>query len=180
MPIVVIDAGHGPTTAGKQTPDGSLREFVFNMTVAQYVKRYLKSVGVNVLFSHDASTDVPLRTRTNYANRIGARAFVSIHANAFGSTWNEAHGIETFVYPTAPTRSKELATTIQKSMVLATKLRDRGVKTANFHVLRETAMPAVLVECGFMTNRVEAQLLKSSAYQRKCAYAIAFAIFSWL
>lgn len=180
MTTIIIDAGHGPNTAGKRTPDGKLKEFMFNSAVAQYVKNYLEKENINVLFSHDPSRDVPLKTRTDFANRLNVRAFISIHANAFGSSWNAANGIETFVYPTAKSSSKRLASFIQQCLIQATNRRDRGVKTANFHVLRETNMPAVLVECGFMTNRQEALLLQDANYQKKCALAIASAISHWL
>ncbi len=67
----------------------------------------------------------------------------------------------------------QLANDVQSELIKATGLRNRGVKTANFHVLRESRMPAILAECGFMDNRRELNLLKSDSYRRKCAVAIA-------
>jgi len=107
-------------------------------------------------------------------------AFVSIHANAFGNGWNNANGIETFVYPTASKKSKALASLVQSALITACKRTDRGVKKANYTVLRETRMPAVLIECGFMTNREEAALLMSNAYRVQCARAIAHALSTWI
>jgi len=117
--------------------------------------------------------DVPLSTRTDKANSWGADAYISIHANAYGSGgWNNTQGIETFTYPTASKESFVLAKLVQDELVKATKRNDRGIKTANFAVLRSTNMPAILVECGFMTNKEEATLLKSDSYRKICASAI--------
>ncbi|KXH79285.1 N-acetylmuramoyl-L-alanine amidase [Sporosarcina sp. HYO08] len=176
---ILLDAGHGPETPGKRSPDGRLREFSFNQAVAVSVARYLTFEGMSVTFSHRPERDVPLGNRISLANKTNVDAFVSIHANAYGTTWNDAKGIETFVYPTASKQSFALAKGIQQSMIIACNRVDRGVKTANFAVLRETRMPAVLVECGFMTNREEATLLMQKAYREQCAKAIAFAILSW-
>jgi len=172
---IVIDAGHGPETAGKCSPDGSLREYHFNSAVARYVADKLFSgyEGVEILMTHDDSRDVPLKERTDKANAWKADLFVSIHANAYGDGgWNSAQGIETFVHETRPPAAVALANAVQRQLIRATGRPDRGVKSANFHVLRETKMTAILVECGFMTNREEAELLKSDAYRRKCAEAI--------
>lgn len=172
---IVIDAGHGPETPGKRSPDGSLREYQFNSAVAQYLADELlhKYEGVEILFTHDDSRDVPLKERTDRANAWGADLFVSIHANAAGNGgWSSAEGIETFVYKTFPQKAVAVAAAVQNQLVKATGRRDRGVKAADFHVLRETRMTAILVECGFMTHRQECELLKSEAYRRKCAEAI--------
>ncbi|WP_243014945.1 N-acetylmuramoyl-L-alanine amidase [Brevibacillus borstelensis] len=172
---IAIDAGHGPETPGKRTPDDSMREFHFNSVVARYVRDELKQYdGVETLFTHadDGSRDVPLQERTDKANAWRADAFVSIHANAFGNDWNDANGIETFVYTSRPPAAVKLAEAVQRALVLATGRKNRGVKAENFHVLRETNMTAILAECGFMTNREEAELLKSDTYRRACARAI--------
>lgn len=172
---IAVDAGHGPETPGKRTPDGSMREFYFNSVVARYVRDELQQYdGVETLFTHadDGSRDVPLKERTDKANGWKADVFVSIHANAFGSTWNDANGIETFVYTSRPSEAVKLAEAVQNALIRATGRRDRGVKAGDLHVLRETKMTALLVECGFMTNREEAELLKSDEYRRKCAAAV--------
>jgi len=171
---IAIDAGHGPDTPGKRTPDGSLREFQFNAPVARYVADELLHgyEGVEVLLTFDDSRDVPLKERTDRANAWKADVFVSIHANAAGEGWSSAQGIETYVYTTRPPAAVALANAVQRNLVRLTGRPDRGVKSADFHVLRETRMTAILIECGFMTNRTEAELLKSDDYRRKCAAAI--------
>ncbi|RAZ66705.1 N-acetylmuramoyl-L-alanine amidase family protein [Planococcus maitriensis] len=173
---IIIDAGHGPGTIGKRTPDGRMREFHFNNAVAEEVKKRLAADGYTVLFSHQQDRDVPLRERTSFANRSGADLLVSIHANAAGNSFNPAQGIESFIYPAAPARTRKFGQLLQESLILSTGRKDRGLKTADFAMLRDTIMPAVLVECGFMTHKHEAALLQSEEYRKRCARAISFAI----
>lgn len=173
---IAIDAGHGPQTAGKQSPDGSLREFQFNHAAAGYVRELLQQyvqVQTRMMHAEDGSRDVPLKERTDAANRWRADLYISIHANASGSSWSSAEGIETYVYTSPSSASLRLAEAVQRQLVNRTGRRDRGVKRANFHVLRETAMPAILVECGFMTHPEEVRLLQADSYRRLCAQAIA-------
>ena len=180
MTLIILDAGHGPETPGKRTPDGALREYHFNSAVAALAGELLTKEGVTVKYTHEHLRDVPLRERTATANRLRADAFVSIHANAFGTGWTAAQGIETFIYPQAGKNTTALASVVQKSLISACGRPDRGVKKADFAVLRDTRMPAILVECGFMSNREEAALLQSKTYQRQCARAIAFGVLCWL
>jgi N-acetylmuramoyl-L-alanine amidase len=177
MPKFMLDAGHGYNTPGKRSPDG-MREYEFNRAVANYAKSMLEGYeNTTVYFAHSDSVDVPLTTRTNRANELRVDAYVSIHANAFGpGGWHSASGIETFVYPSKPKEAVELANRIQKGLVMVSGLPDRGVKTADFHVLRETNMTAVLVECGFMTNQNDVKLLKSEDYRKKVAGVIVEAL----
>lgn len=170
---IMLDAGHGYSTPGKRSPDG-FREYEFNRAVANFAKTLLESYkDVTVYFAHSDKRDVPLKERTDQANRLKVDCYVSIHANAFGSAgWNNARGIETYVHPSRPKIATELARKVQRNLVIATGLTDRGVKTSDFHVLRETAAEAILVECGFLTNREELKLLRSEAYQRTCAESI--------
>lgn len=182
---IAVDAGHGPNTAGKRTPDGSMREFHFNSVVARYVRDLLAEYdGVKTMFTHDdtGGRDVPLDERVMTALGWRADVFVSIHANAFGDGWNDANGIETYTTTDRDAPSTKLAAKVQAQLIEATGLRDRGVKAADFRVLwgsasnsdeyRSTVPARILVECGFMTNRAEAKLLKSDEYRRKCAEAI--------
>lgn len=175
---IAIDAGHGPATLGKRTPnfpDGTcMHEYEFNADTA---RRVIELLGlykdVQILATFEDGRDVPLQERTDKANAWKADVFVSIHANASGEGgWNDARGIETYVYTSKPTGAVKLAAAIQQRLLMETGLSNRGVKSENFHVLRETHMTAILCECGFMTNHREAELLKSDAYRQKCATAI--------
>jgi N-acetylmuramoyl-L-alanine amidase len=174
---ILLDAGHGYNTPGKRSPDG-LREYEFNRAVANYANQLLENYkNVTVYFSHSDQRDVSLTARTDKANSLNVEIFVSIHANAFGSGgWNNVGGIETYVYPSRPPVANQLAQKIQRNLVIATGLENRGVRTADFHVLRETKMDAVLVEGGFMTNRNEVELLRSETYRRTIAEGIVKAL----
>jgi N-acetylmuramoyl-L-alanine amidase len=173
---IMLDAGHGYNTSGKRSPDG-MREYEFNRAAAAYAKAFLEEYqNVTVYFAHSDQTDIPLQTRTNSANSLNVDIYVSIHANAFGTGWNDAGGIETYVLSTKYPVAYGLAQKVQRQLILETGLKDRGVKTADFHVLRETKMDAILIECGFMTNPEEIKLLRSETYRRTVADAIVKAI----
>ena len=174
---IMLDAGHGYNTPGKRSPDG-MREYEFNRAVANYARSSLDTYqNVTVHFAHSDQSDVSLRARTDKANSLNVDVYVSIHANAFGSGgWTSAGGIETYIYPSRPPIANQLAQKIQRNLVVSTGLQDRGVKTADFHVLRETKMDAVLVECGFMTNRNENQLQRSETFRKTVADAIVKAL----
>jgi N-acetylmuramoyl-L-alanine amidase len=186
--ILLLDAGHGLNTLGKRTPDDSMREFHFNSATAEKVNTLLagyENVEVHFVYDRTGKVDTPLATRTNTANGVYSKLkgdkdnkflYLSIHANASGSGWNSANGIETFAYETKPTGSTKVATEVQKQLITKTGLANRGVKFADFHVLRESAMDAVLAECGFMTNKAEAELLKSDNYRLKVAQALVQAL----
>ncbi|GEK57145.1 hypothetical protein CHL76_02320 [Marinococcus halophilus] len=177
---IAVGAGHGANTYGKRTPkfeDGSyMNEHDFNFPTAEYVREMLENEyeDVEVLQLGEEVRDVPLGDRTDKVNDWGADAYVSIHANALGNEWADPapRGIETYVYESEPTGSVDLAENVHGEMIEKTGLYDRGVKAANFHVLRESHMSAILVECGFMDNREEAELLLSDDYRRTCAKAI--------
>lgn len=169
---IMLDAGHGYSTPGKRSFDG-MQEYEFTRLVAAYAKALLETYqNVTVYCAHSDDRDVPLIERTDAANRLNVDAFISIHANAYGTTWNDANGIETYVFPTKPKEAYELAQKVQQQLVLLTGLGDRGVKTEDFHVLRETKMTAILTECGFYTNQHEVALMRTEAFQRTCAQAI--------
>ena len=175
-----IDAGHGNNTPGKRSPDGSLREFYFNNAVALEVTRILRNeYGQTVYNPYDVTgkIDTPLNTRVQRANASKVDAFISIHANAAGNGWNSAEGLETFIYNVGDQPgSLKLAANVQNHLVRDTGLKNRGVKRANYAVLRDTNMPAILIEAGFMTNLKEAALLKSDGYRKTVARAIVKAI----
>jgi N-acetylmuramoyl-L-alanine amidase len=179
----IWNAGHGYNTPGKRSPDG-MREYEFNRAVANYCKQFTdeRYVGVKSIFTHSDSRDVPLNERTDLANKIGADCYTSIHANASGTGWNIANGIETYVHPLRTTKENALAIQVQRELIAATNLTNRGVKVADFHELRETKMVAILLELGFMTNRNDAKLLRSETYRKTVAEAIVRAhakFFGW-
>ncbi|WP_179289047.1 N-acetylmuramoyl-L-alanine amidase [Bacillus sp. 7894-2] len=167
---VVIDAGHGYSTPGKRSPSpGVMKEYEFNRAVSLAMRDELKNYeGVEVKFTHSDSRDVPLSERTNSANAWKADVFVSIHANAFNGKMGDHGGIDTFVFESKPAEAVKLANVVQKNLIKATGLRDRGVKSIDFHVLRETHMTAILIEHGFMDSKTDLPKLKSDAYRKLC------------
>lgn len=182
--LIAIDDGHGMSTPGKRTPifqDGTvspetgkpyMHENEFNRAVASLLAQHLIRCGFRILMVAPGDDDVPLRTRTDTANNASADFYISIHANALSGSWGNANGIETYHYPNSR-EGERAARAIHAQMLQGTRLKDRGVKTANFHVLRESRMTAVLVECAFMDNLQEAKLLLSHAYRSECAKEIA-------
>jgi N-acetylmuramoyl-L-alanine amidase len=173
---IMLDAGHGYQTAGKRSPDG-FREYEFNRKTALYARELLENYqNVTVTFAHSDERDVPLMERTDQANSLMVDVYVSIHANAYGNDWNDAGGVETYVYVTKPKEALQLAEKIQSRLVAKTGLKNRGVKTADLHVLRETKMSAILAECGFMTNQNESALLRTESFQKNCASVIVQAL----
>lgn len=174
---VMLDAGHGYNTPGKRSPDG-MREYEFNRAVANYARSHFQDYqNVTVYFAHSDDRDVPLQERTNRANSLNVDIYISIHANAYGNGgWTSPSGIETYVYTSRPPIAYQLAQKVQRNLVAATGLPDRGVKTADFHVLRATKMDAILAECGFMTNQNDMKLLRSEEYRKTVAEAIVKAV----
>ena len=175
MKTIAIDNGHGKFTAGKRTPafpnGQQIREWEFNYPTAKKVGHLLKHNGFKVIYVSDTENDTPLRTRTDRANSQGVDLYVSIHYNALTGRWGSQNGIETFYWKTS-NEGKRLAKLIQSNLIQFTGLHDRGIKTSNLHVLRETRMTSILVECGFMDNLKEANLMLDESYQWKCAKAI--------
>jgi N-acetylmuramoyl-L-alanine amidase len=176
---IAIDAGHGKDTPGKRTPDNTMREYEFNSVVANELEKILKANKIRTLRTDSDKIDVELRDRCKKANDAKCDYFISIHANASGNTWSNASGIETFIKGNNSNRQEyeksfDMASRIQRSLIEFTKAKNRGLKTSeNLYVLNATHMPALLVECGFMTNREESLRLKNPQYRLLCAQAIA-------
>jgi N-acetylmuramoyl-L-alanine amidase len=172
---ISLDAGHGINTPGKRVPDNSMHEWEFNAAVVSKMQLELanyENVAVLRLDDPTGKRDVPLKERTDRINGWGSNVHVSVHANASGDGWSSAHGIETFVYKKSLATANALAEKVQSSLVSATGLTNRGVKEGDLHMIRETKAPAILCECGFMSNKDEAALLKSDAYRQTVALAI--------
>lgn len=177
MVKIVIDAGHGINTPGKRTPDGE-REWTFNNKVAlALIAKLNKYENVQILRVDDPTgkTDVPLKTRTDKANAFKGDVYVSCHHNAFQGKWGTHTGTDTFTYNhiNANPKSVAIAKIVHPLVVKAMGLRDRGIKKENFHVLRETAMPAILIEGGFMDSSIDIKALRNDAKLKAQGEAIA-------
>lgn len=170
---VFIDPGHGGFDLGAHKQ--SVNEKSLTLSTGLLVRKYLKEKNYRVIMTRMRDVHVSLDHRSTIANRTRSHLFVSIHYNAAKSA--DAHGIEVF-FPTTKdkirqTSSKKLARLVQNKLVEKTNARDRGIKSGNFHVIRETKMPAILVEGGFITNDAERSKLNSLPYREKLAQAIA-------
>ena len=176
MVKIALDAGHGIHTAGKRTPDGE-REWSFNDKVLRAcVAKLSKYQGVEIKRLDDSTgqSDVPLSARTNLANLWKADALVSIHHNANSGKWGVHGGVETYVQEkTASKASKDLAALVQPLIVKVMGLRNRGVKESNLHMLRESRMPAILTEGGFMDSTTDIGAMRSDAKLKAQGEAIA-------
>lgn len=178
--VVAIDAGHGINTPGKRTPDGE-REWSFNKVVAESIIKELGNYDVKTVRLDDPTgkTDVALSTRTNKANHAKADILVSCHHNANTGTWGSWTGTETYSYPSSANGEK-LAQAVHPHIVKAYGLRDRGLKTANFHMLRESNMPAILIEGGFMDSAIDIKKLRDDGVLKKAGKNIAKGIVEYL
>ena len=170
--LVGIDPGHGIETGGKRSPVKLglpvLREYEFNRSVAWATEQALNRCGVSYLRTVADNTVARWNARLKAAH--GCKLFISIHANAGGGT-----GIETFYSPGSDA-SQRLARLVNAGVVANTEMRDRGIKTANLWVTRETpkrGMVACLVECGFMDNAGDLAKLRTHDYKMACGVGIA-------
>ena len=176
--LVVIDPGHGGPDPGA-IGIGGIRETDIVLEVSQIVKKILSEKGVKVRLTRKSELDLDLPPRVSIANRSDADIFVSIHANASRGKRKDINGLETFYY--RGWRGRLLAKRIQKQILrVSPGSPDRGVKQGRYYVIKNTRMPAVLVEIGFLTGRLDARRLEKTAHRKRIAYAIAKGILEYL
>ena len=175
---IVIDAGHGGRDQGAAGRKAQEKEITLKL--AQKVKKYITrhTRGVDVILTREKDVFVSLNERADFANFCKADLFISIHTN---SAQGYAKGTETFVWSKKYNPwSLKLAQLIQKQYTQRGKRYNRGVKKANFAVLRNTSMPAVLTEVGFISNKEEEKLLRSKRGRRRIASCIYHAVKEYL
>lgn len=178
MVKIAYCAGHGINTPGKRTPDDE-REWTFNNIVASaFAEELSKYEGATLKRFDDATgkTDVSLNTRTSNANKWGADYYISFHHNANTGKWGNWGGVETFVYTNPQKKSLDLAITVHSSVVKGYGLRDRGIKRGNLHIVRETKMPAILIEGGFMDSTTDIATLRDKEKLQNAGRLIAQAL----
>ncbi len=173
--VIAIGAGHGYNTPGKRTPDGE-REWSFNNKVVgaaiDYLKKY-EDVKIVRLDDPSGKRDVPLSERTDKANQANADVLVSYHHNANTGNWGTWGGTETYTYVGNWKGAEALAKEVHNRVVKAMGLRDRGLKKANFHMLRESKMSAILVEGGFMDSKTDIKKMRDDNVLKKVGQAVA-------
>ena len=176
---IALDYGHGRETPGKRSPDSTLREYEFNRAVGRQLKEILEHHGLEVIETVSNESDPSLTARCKIANDAKADYLISIHANAYGEDWNSANGWEIYIVGKGGNAEK-LAKSIEKySKDL--KLKNRGIKVEkSFTILKDTNMPAVLIEHGFYTNKEECAKLKDANFRRQCAIVDAKGILAHL
>lgn len=171
--VIAIDPGHGGSDPGAVGVTG-LQEKVVNLDVSLRVASKLRSLGAKVVMTRDTDVFIPLDRRPAIARAAGAHVFVSVHSNAHSSA--QIGGTETYYYSSA---SQGLASHMQRRLVAALGLRDIGAKHGNFLVIRQTSMPAVLLELGFLSNAHEESLLRTDGFRQKAADAIVQALLDY-
>lgn len=174
---VVIDAGHGGEDPGAIGASG-LYEKDYTLSLSKKVKELLArepQVEVYMTREEDVFLSSETRERPNFANSLSADIFVSIHGNTFDDP--TVSGTETYYYHQ---NSKLLANKIHQQLIEVTGFRDRGVKKENYFVLKDTTMPAVLLEVGYLTNPQEEEKLLSEQFQQSVAEAIRDGIMDYL
>ena len=177
----ILDPGHGGMafdtymTAGKQSPEvpPGIYEGEFNRSVCELISWSLDDVEITA----PGPINIPLKDRVRFVNQLHKRfkdcVLISIHANAAaGSGWSKARGLVVFHSKKASADSKRLAKLVEGELAFADYTKSRGIKKANHTITTKVKCPAILVECGFMTNKEEAASLASYKTQNLIADAI--------
>jgi N-acetylmuramoyl-L-alanine amidase len=169
LKIIVIDPGHGGNDPGAVNKNDF--EKTYNLAIAKKIQAYLQNnYEVKVLMTRSSDTTVSLTERTDFANKETADFYLSIHQNSGGG-----EGFESYVYVTVGVETKKIQNAIHaRTAAVMNKYgaRNRGQKQANFHVLRETKMSAVLLEVLFLDNEKNLELLKREDFQNEVSAAI--------
>ena len=178
--VVVIDPGHGGGDSGAVGHYG-VKEKDVTLYVALRVEKLLKDAGAKVVMTRTTDRDVSYRNspnRTELQARVNkcppdTDIFISIHCNAFSNP--SSHGMETYYYSGSP-QSRRLAVLLNEELAKYGGRFNRGVRTANYYVLKHNPHPSSLVELAFVTNYEEENLLADDDYQDALAKAIASAV----
>ena len=183
--LIFLDPGHGGSDSG--AVGNGVREKDLTLSIYNKVSKKLSDLGFSLLTSRNVDKDVGLVERAEQANNVSADMLLSIHFNSGGR--GVARGIETYYYQAQADRipqinkdnhnnaerldkSRRLAQRVQQNLLYQTGAMDRGVKRASFVVLRETSIPSILVELGFIDNPWEVSKIKTNEYQEKLADGI--------
>ncbi|RYG74791.1 N-acetylmuramoyl-L-alanine amidase [Lentibacillus lipolyticus] len=165
---IVLDAGHGGKDSGAIGAGGT-NEKMFTRRTVQELAQILTSLNAEVVLTRKSDHFVSLAARASLSNISNADAFISIHYNSFPQEPNVT-GIETYFQNN---QDKALARSVQKGIILGTGANDRGISNGDYQVTRQSAIPSILIESGYISNAEKAQLFRTDVYQKKLAAGIA-------
>ena len=186
---VVIDAGHGGIDPGKVGINDALEKDI-NLSIALKLKKYLEQQDIRVVMTREKDMGLyeesdsnkkvrDMKNRLAIMEEIKPELVISIHQNSYPE--ESVSGMQVFYYETS-TEGKRLAEIMQQTMIVSLKPQKERTAKANdtYYLLKKTSAPIVIVECGFLSNRAEAELLVSSDYQEKMAWAIHMGVLRYL
>ncbi|KAF0819039.1 N-acetylmuramoyl-L-alanine amidase [Bacillus sp. ZZV12-4809] len=163
--VIVIDPGHGGYDNGASGK--GYKEKNLNLQSAQELRTLLQNSGAKVIMTRASDQYLSLSQRVEISHKEKADAFISIHYNSYSSS---STGIVSFFYNSE--KDKSLAQFLHQELVLQTGMRNLGVKSGDFHVLRNNKQPSVLLELGFLSNPKEERVIATKEYQKKAAKGI--------
>ena len=187
-PLVILDAGHGGRDPGKVGNLGTLEKDI-NLKITLYLKTLLEAQDIRVIMTREEDIDLAdvltdfkitdMKKRIDIIQQSNADLVVSIHQNSYSDS--DIHGAQCFYYSNSEA-GKELADILQKQIIISTKqTKIREIKSNNdYYLLKHSLPPTVIVECGFLSNPEEEQLLLDKNYQKKMAWAIHLGILKYL
>ena len=174
MSKIFLDYGHGGKDPG--AVNGKYKEAQQVLEIGEIATKILERHNIKVVHSRRSDVHVELRDRTNKANREKADILVSLHTNSFSNA--SANGVETFSFP-GSSNGATLSRVIQEELVVLGLFKtNRGTKTANFHMLRESRMPGALTELGFISNADDLKVILNN--KNELATAVAKGILRYL
>lgn len=187
--LIIIDNGHGKDSKGKCSPGGQLQEWAWTRKSARVLAGILNARGFRCSLLVPENYDVPLSERCQRANKLqaqngGRTVLISLHCNAsgMGVGYNSASGFSCYVHPAASVAARGLATKIWDKVAEEAAFKGNrwrpsaGYLQVNFAILRDTHMPAVLLECLFMDNMNDITLLLEPSWQNRLMQQVAAAV----
>lgn len=175
--FLCLDAGHGGEDNGAAWGEkyDYLEEDDTNLDITFYLQYELALAGFKTILTREGDITVSLGERVEIAKQAACDAYISIHCDAFHNI--TAKGMSVHVFPQSGANSRDLADKVLKQMsMMFPDHINRGVKESNFYVLRNTPMPAILVECEFVSNPDTRKFLKEPENKRALAQAIALGV----
>jgi N-acetylmuramoyl-L-alanine amidase len=174
-PLIILDAGHGGLDRGAKIKNPYVEEKKLTLSAIRFTKKYLEQLGYKVVLTRAKDYYVPLTKRVELANNSNGEIFVSVHFNSCPN--KTAHGIEIYFFNSTENKSrtknsKSLATCVLSDICKSTNAKSRGIKKGQFCVIRETKMPAILIEAGFLTNPEERSNIRKLPYIEKISLGI--------